>query len=180
MSPYISVLKYPLRNRRSGSASSLASLKRSPLVAERRSTMETGMNGRLKRKDPSGISTRPRSSAACLKVPHARPTSPCSTMTSPRRSSIVFRSPHGTRLRVRSARRCRCHAVSVDRSIAVSRERCLCDGHFVANLRSTGCRISEMPEEPILPGGLCRIASSRGCTMPAARTSELKTRSHSL
>ena len=41
-----------------------------------------------------------------------------------------------------SARSCRCRAVSVDRSIAVSRERCPVMGS------SSGYRIAEMHEEP--------------------------------
>ena len=55
-----------------------------------------------------------------------------------KRASTVSSSKIGSSNETSSARSCRCRAVSVDRSIAVSRERCLCNGHFIANVGPTG------------------------------------------
>ena len=50
-------------------------------------------------------------------------------------SAPIFKVGSSSKTRS-SARSCRCRAVSVDRSIAVSRALCLYNGHFVANLTS--------------------------------------------
>jgi len=68
------------------------------------------------------------------------------------------------------ARSCRCRAVSVDRSIAVSQERCLCDGHFVANLRPTGAASRKCPKNLKLEGArisvLLYVVGMRRTSLP--------------
>jgi hypothetical protein len=122
--------------------------------------METGMNGRLKRDGngtiPSGISTMPRSSAACW--------SSSSFIWAKKRASTASSSRIGSSKETSGARSCRCRAVSVDRSIAVSRERCLCDGHFVANLRPTGAASRKCPTNPFFNAEAQRARSRRELT----------------
>ena len=110
-----------------------------PLETESERTTETGRQ----RKDPSGTTTTmTRPSAACSRLPHASQRGPVPREHSrleKKRASIASSSKIGSRNETSSrARSCRCRAVSVNRAIAVSRERGLCDRHFVANLRPMG------------------------------------------
>ena len=125
-----------------------------PLETESERTTKTGRQ----RKDPSGTTTTmTRPAAACSRLP---PTSPCSTVKFPLeknaflsrllRKSVQASKPaaapvvavavplwefDNSTIPVRGVLSI---SVSVDRSIAVSRERCLCDGHFFANVRPMG------------------------------------------
>jgi hypothetical protein len=115
-------------------------------------TTETGRQ----RNDPSGISTMPRSSAACW--------SSSSFIWAKKRASTASSSRIGSSKETSGARSCRCRAGSVDRSIAVSRERCLCDGHFVANLRPTGAASRKCPTNPFFNAEAQRARSRRELT----------------
>ena len=63
-----------------------------------------------------------------------------------KRGSIASSSKIGSINETSSS--CRCRAVLVVRSIAVSQEGCRWDGRVVANLKPTPAGVPEMPEEP--------------------------------
>ena len=71
-----------------------------------------------------------------------------------KRASIASSSKIGSSNETSSACSCRCRAVSVDRSIAVSRERCLCDEQSIANVDR---RVPQVSDREMCFGMRCGV-----------------------